>query len=577
MLKRRSQLLVTAILAAVVIYVAPGCKKYYDPPPFFEENPDTLHEASRKMLIIGIDGASGILYKQIKPQVLMELKKHSKFSWEAVSDEVTTDAASWKTLLSGVSYSRHRIKDSNMIYSQPSGAGEHDIIPTYPSFLTYLLTTTRAETRVGVAASWQNILTRLVPEAEDKLLAADDAAVKDSAIALIKKPSSDVIFVQFNSPAKAGLKDGFTSGASGYVDAVNKVDGYIGDLMKALKSRPEYDKEEEWLVVITGTHGGKDHTYGGPSAEETTIPVFYYNEKFVETEFITAGAFSGIEIKGQGDAAVKAKLLNDGGLYNPGRGEQTIQVKVKGTSGSYPHFFSKMDKWPSTPGWSMFTSGSEWSVSVRSTTSGERRLQSNRRAIFDGNWHTLTFTIADSAGKKWARKYTDGIRHDQTDITTIYDDGGSIETASPVTLGWGADPGMGSTTFFTADAMIFDVALSDDEIKSSICMMDISQHPKYKDLIGYWPGNDGYGGRMKNRAPGYDVDFILSGPFQWTKVDDLPCTSVPSTDPTKESLLVKSVDLSTVFFYWLRLEPKANWNLEGTNWLDKYEIEFVDI
>ena len=574
---KKSGFLLLILIPLMCIIVTTGCKKYSDPPPFFEENVDTVLLVKRKILVIGIDGAVGKEYKELKPKTFMDMKKHAKYSWEAVSDESTTDAASWKTLTSGVSYFRHGIKDSSLVYTQPAGGSEHAPIVSYPSFFSYLLTTSKSDTKVAFISSWPDLLQKLVPEVETKITVTNDAIVKDSAVSVVKNPRSEVVFVQFNGVAKAGLQDGFSAQSAGYKAAVDKVDGYIGEIMTALKSRPEYNKREEWLVVVTGTHGGKGKVYGGSSSEESNVPTLYYNEKFKEKEFVTAGAFSGVEIKGQNAAAIKATLLNDGGLYNSKRGEQTVQIKVKGTSGSYPHFFSTMSRWPSAPGWSMFTSGSEWSVSIRSTTSGERRLQNNRRPIFDGQWHTLTFSIVDSAGRMYARKYTDGIRHDQTDITTIYDGGGTVVSPSPMTLGWGADPGMGSTTFFTADAMIFNTGLTDEEIKSSICMMDITQHPRYSNLIGYWPANDGFGGRFKNKAPGQTTDFVLSGPYQWTAVETLPCTTIPVTDPTKESLLVKAVDLAPIFFYWLRLEPKGDWGLEGTNWLSKYEIEFVGI
>lgn len=575
MLNKRIYLLATLLPA--LLFIVPGCKKYVDPPPFFEVDTDTLKQAERKMLIIGIDGASGPEYAKIKPPTMMEMKTHSKFSWEAVSDDVSTDAASWKTLLSGVSYSRHHIRDSTLVYTQDAGGHEHGVIETYPTFLTYLLGSSKSDTRIVAAASWDNLLTKLLSAAETKKLASDDAAVKDSAISLIKAPASDVIFVHFNGVARAGKEHGFSADAAGYVNAVKKVDGYIGELMKALKERPEYNKKEEWLVVIVGTHAGKGNTYGGSSAEETTVPAFYYNENFLEKELVTEGLFSGVEIRGQGDAAIKAKLLDDGGLYNPGRGEHTVQLKVKGTSGSYPHFMSKMSRWPSQPGWSMFTAGANWAMSIRSTTSGEVRAQSNNQPAFDGKWHTISFTIADSAGGMYLRRYTDGIRNETRNISSIYNNNGSVETDFPLTLGWGADPGFGATNFVTADVMIFNTALSDQEIFSSICMLDMSQHPKYKNLIGYWPANDGFGGRFKNRAPNQKVDFILSGSFQWARVDERPCTSPGVGDPGKESLLAKAVDLAPIFFYWLKVDVKDNWNLEGTNWLNQYEIEFVDI
>lgn len=562
-----------ACLAAIAL---PSCERYPDPPPYFEDIGDTTKPVERKVLIIGIDGAVGSEYKTIQPTVMIGMKGHSKYSWEAVSDESTTDAASWKTLMSGVSFFHHRIFDSSLMYTQPAGSSEHAPINTYPSFFTYLLTTARADTKTAFITSWPALLTHLVPEVEEKILGADDKAVKDSAVSTLKDPSSDIVVVHFNGVAKAGLQYGFSASASGYKDAVNQVDQYIGEIMTTLKNRPGYNKTEEWLVVVQGTHGGTDHSYGGPSASETNIPVFYYNERFLEKEFITSGAFSGVEISGK-DNPIKAQLLNDGGVYDPGTGEQTVLVKVKGTSGSYPHFFSKMERWPSKPGWSMFTAGANWAMSIRSTTSGEFRIQSNSKPAFDGNWHTIGFTIADSGSKVWVRRYTDGIRHEVRDITSAYNNGGSIESPSPLTFGFGADPGMGASKFYTADAMIFNVALSDQEIQDIMCMQDISKHPQYAHLIGYWPGNDGFGGRLKNKAPGYHTDFILSGNYHWDALQDLPCTTVPNNSPLTENLLVKSVDLAPIFFYWLRITPADNWGLEGSNWLNRYESEFIQL
>ena len=421
------------------------------------------------------------------------------------------------------------------------------------------------------------MLNRLVPEVEDKVVEASDAAVKDSAITRIKKESSDLVVVNFNGVAVAGQADEFSASSAGYKAAVLKVDGYVGELMTALKSRPEYNKKEEWLVIITGTHGGIGNSYGGPSEKESNVFSFYYNENLKEKELTRDGAFAGVELKGRDAEVIRAQALNDGGLYNPGTGQQTIQLRVKGTAGYYPHFFSKMEKWPSTPGWSMFSAGGNWAISVRSTTSGERRIQPGSPVIFDNQWHTITVVFADSASKRWVRRYTDGIRHDQTDITSHYNNGGTIASPSPLTLGWQADRGMPAVTFYSADAMMFNTALTDEEIANGVCLKDISQHPQIANLIGYWPGNDGFGGRLKNKAPGYTTDFILDGGYQWTGSPELPCTIAPNTDPVKESLLVKSVDMVPTIFYWLQVPLNESWALESTNWLSKYEAEFVKL
>ena len=58
---------------------------------------------------------------------------------------------------------------------------------------------------------------------------------------------------------------------------MHKMDEYIGQLLDAIKARPNY-YYEDWLIVITSNHGGKaDGTYGGMSLEERNMfGIFYY-------------------------------------------------------------------------------------------------------------------------------------------------------------------------------------------------------------------------------------------------------------------------------------------------------------
>ncbi len=565
-------------LSVILLLIAPSCKKYADIPPFFEENEDTVKPVTRKVLIIGIDGGVGSEYKTIAPPVLTNLQEHSKFSWEAISDESTTDAASWKTLMSGISYSRHQIQDSLFVFSQPSGGSQHVAPSSFPSFFSYILGSARSDLKTSFITSWPTLLNRLVPEVEDKTLAASDAAVKDSAIVRLKNIKSDLVVVHFNSVAIAGKEHGFSAGSAGYKDAVLKVDGYVGELMNALKARPEYNKNEEWLVIITSTHGGEGNSYGGPSEKETNTFSFYYNENMKKTELIKGGVFSGVQIKGRDGATIKAQVLDDGGIYDAGTGEQTIQVKIKGSGpGAYPHFMSKTERWPSTPGWSIFTSGSSWAISVRSETSGERRIQATTPNVFDNQWHTLTVVIYDSAGGRWLKRFTDATRiADNTGTVNLGSAFGNIKSPAPLMLGWGSDPGMGAVTFFSADAAVFNTALSDDEIRDNLCLREINQHPKYSNLVGYWPANDGFGARFKNKIAG-NKDFILQGAYQWTGVPDLPCTTVPNTTPNTNSVFIKGVDLAPTVFYWLRIPTATSWGFEGSSWLSQYETEFVKL
>lgn len=560
--------------AGIMIILFASCKRYADPPPYFEEPGDTTKPAARKVLLIGIDGAVATEYKKMSLPILQSMLAKSKYTWEGVSDEVSTDAASWKTLMTGVSYSRHKIKDSTFIYSQSINDPQHSSVPNFPSIFSYILSSPRSDMRTAVISPWRTMVEKLVPEALDPVVAADDVAVKDSALKRIKTGNPDFMVVNFNSVAIAGKAGAFLADNVGYKDAALRIDAYIGELLTALKARPGYDKNEEWLIIVTSTHGGVGNSYGGPTASEVNSFSVFYHEKFKPLEFVRSG-FSGVAMKGTGSSVIRASIPDDGGLYNPGLAQQTVSVKMKSpTRTQYPHFFSKMERFASTTGWSLFTNSSGiWCLSVRG--SGESRIQGTTPLVFDDKWHTVTFKFMDSASKRWAVRYTDGLRIDHTDITAR----GTVTSPSPLTMGWGTDPGMGAVTVSFADCMIFNTALTDAEVASLQCSKDITQHPRYANLIGYWPCGDGFGGRFLNKAPGAaNKDFVLQGSFTWDNYSEVPCSVTPFQPTTgKAALFLKSVDVTVTSLYWLKLNILPSWGLEGSKWLETYEQEFVKL
>lgn len=571
---KKNKIITRTIVVAIAVLALASCKRYADIPPFFEQPGDTTKPASRKVLLIGIDGAAAAEYKKMSLPVLQSMLTKSKYTWEAVSDEISTDAASWKTLMSGVSYSKHKIKDSSFIYTQGINDPQHSSVPNFPSIFSYILSSPRNDMRTTIISPWRTMVEKLVPEVLDPVVAADDVAVKDSALKRIKTGNPDFMVVHFNSVAVAGKAGAFLADNAGYKDAALAVDAYIGELLTALKSRPGYDKTEEWLVIVTSTHGGVGNSYGGPSASEVNSFSVFYHEKFKQLEFVRSG-FTGVAMKGTGSSVVRARIPDDGGFYNPGTAEQTVSVKMKSpTRTQYPHFFSKMDRFANTSGWSLFTNSSGiWCLTI--INSGENRIQSTTPVVFDDKWHTLTFKFMDSASKRWAIRYTDGVRTDRTDITAR----GSVNSTSPLTMGWGTDQTMGAVTVSFADCMIFNTALSDAEVSALVCNSDITQHPKYANLVGYWPCSDGFGGSFRNKAPGaVNKDFILQGAFTWENYAEIPCSITPF-QPTagKAALFIKSVDVTLTSLYWMKMNILPVWGLEGSKWLEPYEQEFVKL
>src|SRR5690606_34507729 len=79
-----------------------------------------------------------------------------------------------------------------------------------------------------------------------------------------------------------------------YLNAINTADGYLGEIMTALKEREDYDSEE-WLVIVTSNHGGAGDSFGGSSLNERNTFTLFYNKDFLplklDPSFIEAPDF----------------------------------------------------------------------------------------------------------------------------------------------------------------------------------------------------------------------------------------------------------------------------------------------
>lgn len=579
-------------LSLGLLFTGTGCKKYADPPPFFEDNTDTIPPTGRKVLIIAIDGGVGQEYKTIAPPELMKIREHSKYNWASISDrESTTSAASWKTLISGVGYSRHKIKDSTFIYTlPPGGADDHDEIESFPSMFSYILSSPRAALRTSIISPWERMLTSVASEVDDNVYAATDQAVKDSALIRVKSKKSDLIIVNFNSVAVAGKADAFSASSDVYKAAVLKVDGYVGEIMAALKARPDYNKSEEWMVIVTSTHGGNGDSFGGVTKPEYNTFEFYYYENFVSQEVTLYSSANYVRLKrgaetapGQYGNHVSARLVNDNtGIYNPGTGDFTIQLKVRVmASSSYPWYFSRrgVKGGFGNTGWTFFAAGGSSDFDATPTTS-RYSIAASKGSLDDGNWHEISGVIEKKGdGKRYITGYMDGVAPAGVNPKEL--PAGNIGSTIPITLGYlsGSSSTDGANfEFYPADIRMFNKALTPLEMQNALCLNDITQHPSYANLVGYWSCSEGSGNKFRNSAPGKEgLDFMLEGPFKWENfVSNLPCNANPIIID-KPSIQFQSIEVLPQVFHWLRIPVKPEWGLDGSIWINKFEKEYIKL
>ncbi|MCX2452735.1 DUF4983 domain-containing protein [Pedobacter sp. PLR] len=581
--KNKSSMLMMGTALALFATLFNACKKYDNPPPVFEEYGGATESFGvRKVLIITIDGAVGEDVKKVNPVNIAAMLKNSKYSFDAVSDLRTNNGSSWASLMTGVVSSKHRVNDDGFNLLS-SGADDHSQIINYPTALARMLDV-RPEFKTLTATSNQALNNYLI-HAEHRILTSNDQQVKDSVVKALQTEDSRVVIADFRDVVTAGTTFGFSADIPEYKNAIVKVDGYIGEILEALKKRKDYSKED-WLVMVSSNHGGQGKSYGGSSLKERNIFSVFYNPNFKPVE-MKVNPYYSVRYWGKGDNAVevaagrvvRATAADPTGLYNPGNGSITIQAKVlfnlNPLTGNYnyifPPFLSKTDnRTGSTPGWSFFRNGNGVTFYVANGVTGVQPLAGG--VGNDGKWHTITGTIAKDGAVYKVNMFVDGFK-----ATTEMTLPSTSMVTSPSPLVMGYQPSVfsadGHINMYMSDVKIWNKVLSDDAIKAGVIQTDVpATDANYASLISHWPGNDGSTNIIKNKVANRP-NFTITGNYTWDLLASNPATGYGPEDPNM--VLLQNVDITSQMFYWLRVPTKTSWNLDGTVWLNKYEIEFI--
>ena len=132
----------------------------------------------------------------------------------------------------------------------------------------------------------------------------DSVALKNMAVKYITEKKPNLFAVIFDNPDHVGHSAGHDT--PGYYDKLKELDGYIGEIVEAVKQAGMMD---ETVFVITGDHGGIDKGHGGMTMMEMETP-FIISGKSIKKGF----CFDNISMMQFDCASTLAKLL---GLTQP--------------------------------------------------------------------------------------------------------------------------------------------------------------------------------------------------------------------------------------------------------------------
>jgi hypothetical protein len=209
---------------------------------------------SKRVLLVGIDGLRADALEAVRAPVLHALIQHGGYAPDALVRPagmlraVTSSGPGWSTILTGVWPDAHGVLENTF---EGHRLNEHaSVFARIDKPTVSLSNLPPINSLVCHAAS-------LAPIVEDE--PADytvaDAALAESASTALTTLDPYCLFVMFGSVDDVGHLRGFDPAGGPYRDAIARVDGHVGTLLEALKSRPKI-REEDWLVIVTSDHGG---------------------------------------------------------------------------------------------------------------------------------------------------------------------------------------------------------------------------------------------------------------------------------------------------------------------------------
>ncbi|WP_165501383.1 alkaline phosphatase family protein [Pedobacter psychrodurus] len=535
-----------------------GCKKYNNPDAVYEDLKRS-NVKQRKVLIIGVDGLGGTELQAIAPANFTAMQKNGKYSFTTIKG--VSDAGGWVSLLTGTGFAKHQILDDNFERVQDRTGTGHTSITSYRNVLDYI--TQFKTVKTGVVTPWAN-LRKYLSNTDLAPVVSSDIAVKDSTIALLNAQTNlGALIVNFRDVEAAGISGGYTASNETYKTSVNKTDGYIGDILAALKARKTY-ANEDWLVILTSNHGGS-------SASPTSGFMLAYHPLLSQLELKKTG-FTTINFK---TSAITAIVPNDNGLYNMADNKDfTVQMQTKfNTSNNYPQFLGKSTLLNSNTmtGWFWMQEGTTWNLEFGgSGNGGGGKQQLQMVGVLANGWHTLTMTVKYvNSTTRTVSAYVDGVFKNSYNVSASK----SINTTEPLKVGAFG----GESDYYAANLSIFNTALDATTIANNVSLKDITKHPNYSNLIGFWAIDEGAEGILGNKAPG-GYNMFLGGQYKWTPLGiDVPAGTTP--DPTyvqgAKSFVSTLGDATALSLYWMNIKILNDYGIDGNPFLNQFELEFL--
>lgn len=565
-----------ALICLILLLLFSSCNKDFPNTLRTEYPNDTanVNLKERKVLYIILDGVRGNAVKNLNPPNLVQILKKSIYAYDALSDFETsavTNAGAWANSLTGVGNDKHKVLSEDFSGNQ---------LGSFPSLFTRFKQV-KSNLRTASIAANQVFNTNLAVDATFKAsFENDDAKVKDAVIEELKRPDASIVIGQFHSAEIAGAANGYTDNTVAYTNAITQLDTYIGNIMTALQQRSNFAKED-WMVVIASNKGGAISTTPGQNNfgafDDATRNTFiaFYNPRFVSQitpkPDISALPYAGIAPKfNVNNAAVQS----DPNFLNLGTNKDaTIRFNLRwdntAGNGNYPAILQKRGLTTSItagmPGWAFIKDDGgiiSLNCSFTGSTGNSQAKGPASQIITDGKWHSIAVKFYMNGSNRVASMFVDGIPAQTPNLTL----NGDLNTTAPLTFGK-----FNNVDCFITEFAVYNVAIPTADIvaNSKRTPLTPATDPYYNNLIGYFRGNEGSGGQIKD-VTGNAAPMNLIGTANWTNFSDVSPNISPLLSSATYGVVINNVDIPYQIYSWMNIPIPSNWQLGGKIWRPIY-------
>ena len=189
---------------------------------------------------------------------------------QTMTDAAPNSGPNHVGIMTGVTATKSRVTNNSNI-----GGGNYTDYPHYQT----IIENHNSSLNTAYLVTWSTDMQ--IANNADLKVDSTDAGNTQRAVEIIngtfsstnwpKGTQPDSVFFFIDAIDSAGHGNSFDVANDNYIAAINKVDGQVGQVLDAIKSRPNFSNED-WQVIITSDHGGRGSSHGINHADNYTIP-----------------------------------------------------------------------------------------------------------------------------------------------------------------------------------------------------------------------------------------------------------------------------------------------------------------